>query len=182
MNGNCIECADDYRLTANGCIKPTPFQCQACRFGFTFVNNACVKIINGCVTYASSGLTCVTCKSNFQLTVNGFCQIYGCNQYNNNGCTNCSSPFNLLNNVCIISNCIQYSPDGCLSCNNNTILLGFVCVEKNPLCLTYNSGVCTSCVNGYYLLNNNCIKKQRGCSYNNNGICSCVTPFLSNNG
>jgi len=147
-----------------------------------FVNGGCIKSIIGCTKYTTSNI-CASCKNNFQLTINGVCQILGCALYNDDGCTKCSSPFQLLNQICIIDGCSQYLIDGCSTCKDGYLLASKQCVQKNPNCAAYSSDangaqICSQCISKYYLLKGVCYKAERGCTYDAVGACKCSGKFL----
>lgn len=80
------------------------FGCQSCQKGFIFLNGSCAPSLVGCVSYSKAGV-CSSCRSNFNLTVNGVCQVTGCEIYSDDGCSKCTLPFQLADSLCSIPNC-----------------------------------------------------------------------------
>jgi len=117
VNNVCVQCKENLRLSAKGCVQVNTYQCTSCSVGYTFLNNSCIKVIQGCLQYNSNQL-CTKCKDPFQLTINGDCQVLGCKSYCENGCLNCNPPFLLNNGICIINNCLQYVSNGCSACKD----------------------------------------------------------------
>lgn len=179
VNNACVQCKDDLRLSAQGCIQPVNYQCTTCSAGYTFVNSACIRVIPGCTQYNSNNL-CTNCQSPFQLTINGICQILGCQTYSQNGCTACISPFVLKNNTCSINNCVTYVNDGCSTCQDGYQLVNKQCFVRDVNCLEYSTGstfACIRCAPKFYLFQGTCRPAIRGCNYDNQGKCFCKSPF-----
>lgn len=157
------------------------YQCTTCSAGYTFINNACIKIISGCLQYNTNNL-CTSCQAPFQLTINGNCQILGCQTYRETGCSSCVSPFVLNNNICVIDNCLRYVNDGCSSCNDGYQLVNKKCFVKDVNCLQYsidskNNPICTQCAARFYLFQGVCKPATKGCNYDDQGRCVCKTSF-----
>jgi hypothetical protein len=180
VNSSCVQCRDGLRLTAQGCVQAAEYQCKSCASGLTFLNGACVKVIFGCLSY-QNGSCCAQCASPFQLTVNGECQILGCQDYCQQGCTRCLAPFTLSNGLCSIDGCSNYDSKGCIACQSAYLLGAGACWPKDPNCAAYgpvsSKPLCRQCVDRFYLLNGTCRPADKGCSYDNNGVCTCKSNF-----
>lgn len=72
VNGTCIQCLDELRLSANGCVNPVGYTCQSCAIGFVFANGQCIPNILGCEKYDVTN-SCSSCSKPFQLTSKGMC-------------------------------------------------------------------------------------------------------------
>lgn len=79
------------------------------------------------------------CRGNFQLTINGACQIIGCASYSDNSCIKCSDPFELSNGICLIKFCTQYSTSGCTQCQQNYFVSNLRCIVQDIYCAKYNN-------------------------------------------
>ena len=110
----------------------------------------------------------------------------GCQNYCEEGCLDCYSPFVLNNHVCSIPHCQKYSSNGCSTCDNGFLLANRHCHPKDPNCESYDlvnhKPVCNKCVGKYYLFRGECKPAEKGCTYDSQGNCKCRPPFLMKSG
>ena len=104
QDGQCVVCSKDYRINNGQCIKPILDRCVGCADGyFVGEDGKCYKRIIGCNEYNSFG-TCSVCNRKFVLD-RGLCIVPGCHRITEEGCTECRSPYSLVNERCRLEYC-----------------------------------------------------------------------------
>lgn len=149
ITNNCLTCSKDYNLFQGRCFPQCPKNCL-CFYPNTCLQNsrnteAC-EDDERCISCHKE--TCLTCKDNYTLGMNGRCLI------------------------CEIENCDKCLIDNiCGKCNNNYGLKDEICVKcQDPNCRECNNNeICEKCLNGYTLTDNKC---EIGCLDTNCKQCS----------
>jgi hypothetical protein len=132
-----------------GCKNENEKVCLICKVDeYMGKDNKCYKRDIHCTKY-QNGL-CLGCCDSFYLDTNNACSAkkFGC-VYSNGVCSSCISPFTLVDGSCLIFGCTQYNAQGCVACDSRLQLSNFVCGLPN--CRQISGFTCSVCQDGFQL-------------------------------
>ncbi|EMD48325.1 serine/threonine kinase, putative [Entamoeba histolytica HM-3:IMSS] len=195
INGNCLLCKSEYKLTKNNnrkwvCLNKTmdthcsissPYGCLRCMTGYYLKDGICSSCDNNCRRCINNSKQCVDCE--FGMKVNdSTSKCYslgdsslGCLYYlhNSYGCAICKNGYFVSNLTCFhcYKGCkICTNEDSCIECNGDKGYFKDIdnqCYRNTTIehCLSSNVNGCTKCENGYFINKTRCGKCSEHCQY-----------------